>query len=101
MNQPLAETIFWIAAAACIVAEIAILRSTFAAKPTDKSELVPAASRSSELAWAIVPAVALSVVLVATWKRVETRESHMQMMMDHSQMGDQMPMPMAPSEAPR
>jgi membrane protein implicated in regulation of membrane protease activity len=100
MNQPVAETIFWIAAAACIVAEIAILRSTFAAKPTDKSELVPAASRSGELAWAIVPAIALSVVLVATWRRVESRESHMQTM-DHSQMSHQMPMPMTPAEPQR
>src|SRR5438552_2284384 len=39
MNQPLAETIFWIAAAACIVAEIAILRSTFAAEPAARSGL--------------------------------------------------------------
>jgi|SRR3954462_9397505 heme/copper-type cytochrome/quinol oxidase subunit 2 len=93
MNQPLAETIFWIAAAACIVAEIAILRSTSAAKPAAKSELVPAASRRSEVVWAIVPAIALLVVLVATWRKVESRASHMQMM-DHSQMGHQMPMPM-------
>lgn len=104
MNQPLAETIFWIAAAACIVAEIAILRLTFAAKPTAKSELVPVASRSGELAWAIVPAFVLSVVLVATWKKVETRASHMQMM-DHSQMQmmdpTQMPMPLTPSEPQR
>jgi hypothetical protein len=98
MNQPLAETIFWIAAAACIVAEIAILRSTFAAKPANKSELVPSASRGSELAWAIVPALALSAVLFATWKRVEAREAHMSGM-DHSQMSHQMPMPA--SEPPR
>jgi len=93
MNQPLAETIFWIAAAACIVAEIAILRSTFAARSVDKSELVPIASRGSELAWAIVPAIVLSVVLVATWKRVDARGAHMAGM-DHSQMSHQMPMEM-------
>jgi membrane protein implicated in regulation of membrane protease activity len=98
MNQPLAETVFWIAAAACIVAEIAILRSTFAAAPTAKSDLVPAASRRSEVAWAIVPAIALSAVLVVTWRKVESRASHMQMM-DHSQMGHQMPMPMTSPQA--
>ena len=32
MNQPLAEIIFWIAAVACVIAEIAILRSTFASR---------------------------------------------------------------------
>lgn len=96
MSQSLAETIFWIAAAACIVAEIAILRSTFAAKPVSKSELVAAASRSGELAWAIVPAIALSVVLVATWRRIEARENRMPAM-DHSQMDHSMPMPPQPS----
>jgi membrane protein implicated in regulation of membrane protease activity len=100
MNQPLAETIFWIAAAACIVAEIAILRSTFAVEPAVRSELVPAASRASEVAWAIVPALALSVVLVATWRKVEGRASHVQMM-DHSQMSHQMPMPPTPSQPER
>jgi heme/copper-type cytochrome/quinol oxidase subunit 2 len=100
MNQPLAETIFWIAAAACIVAEIAILRLTFAVEPAAKSDLVPAASRKSELAWAIVPAIALCVVLMATWRQVEGRASHMQMM-DHSQMGHQMPMPVTPSPSER
>ena len=100
MNHPLAETIFWIAAAACIIAEIAILRSTFAAKPANKSELVPGASRGSELAWALVPAIALSAVLIATFKRVESREAHMPGM-DHSQMSHQMPMPLSSSEPRR
>jgi len=84
MNQPLAETIFWIAATACVIAQIAILRSTFAAGRATKSELVPAASRTGELVWAFVPVVALSVVLVATWHRIEARENHMRM--DHSHM---------------
>ena len=84
MNQPLAETIFWIAAAACVIAQLAILRSTFAVRRSTKSELVPASSRTGELVWAFVPAVALSVVLVATWQRIEARENHMRM--DHSHM---------------
>jgi len=91
MNQPLAETIFWIAVAACVIAEIAILRSTFAFRSANKSELVPTASRASEVVWAFVPAIALSVVLVATWQRMEARHGHM--MMDHSQMNHTMPMP--------
>jgi heme/copper-type cytochrome/quinol oxidase subunit 2 len=95
MSQPLAETIFWIAAVACVIAEIAILRSTFAARRATKSELVPSSSTRSEVAWAIIPAVALALVLTATWQRIEARESHMQMM-DHSGMEHSMPMP-APS----
>lgn len=91
MNQPLAEGIFWIAALACIIAEIAILRSTYAARKVEKSALVPEASRSGEIVWAIVPAVALSVLLVATWQKIQAREGHM--MMDHSGMQQSMPMP--------
>jgi heme/copper-type cytochrome/quinol oxidase subunit 2 len=92
MNQPLAETIFWIAAITCVIAEIAILRSTVAARRSKKSELVPAASVGGELAWAVIPVLALSVVLIATYQRIEARESHMQMM-DHSRMQHSMPMP--------
>jgi heme/copper-type cytochrome/quinol oxidase subunit 2 len=98
MNQPLAETIFWIAVVACAVAEVAILRSTFVARRANKSELVPASSRAGELAWAVVPALALCAVLVATWQRIEARESHM--MMDHSGMRHSMPMPSPQPAAP-
>lgn len=91
MNQPLAETIFWIAAVACVIAELAILRSTFAVRGVKKSELVPSASPRGELAWAIIPAVALGVVLIATWERIEARDTHLRM--DHSGMQHSMPMP--------
>jgi heme/copper-type cytochrome/quinol oxidase subunit 2 len=96
MNQPLAETIFWIAAAACLIAQLAILRSTFAARSANKSELVPTASPRGELAWAIIPALALAVLLTATWRRIEAREAHMGTM-DHSGMEHSMPMPPQPS----
>jgi len=98
MNQPLAETLFWIAAVACAIAELAILRSTFAARRTIKSELVPSASPRSELAWAVIPAVALGVVLTATWQRIEARDTHLTPM-DHSGMHHSMPTA-APTSAP-
>ena len=79
MNQPLAETIFWIAALACAVAEIAILRSTIAQKRVQNPSLVRASSPATELVWAVIPAVALSLLLFATWRRIEARENHMQM----------------------
>ena len=90
MNQPLAETVFWIAAVACVIAEIAILRSTFAARRAVKSELVPSASPRGELAWAVIPALALGFVLAATWQRIEARDSQMGRM-DHSGMQHSMP----------
>jgi heme/copper-type cytochrome/quinol oxidase subunit 2 len=98
MNQPLAETIFWIAVVACAVAQVAILRSTFAAGRANKSELVPASSRSGEIAWAIIPALALSAVLVVTWQGIVGRENHIQIM-DHSGTRHSMPMP-SPSAQP-
>jgi heme/copper-type cytochrome/quinol oxidase subunit 2 len=91
MNQPLAEAIFWIGALACVVAEIMILRSSFAATRENKSALVPTASRASELAWAILPAILLSVLLLATWRKVEARAAHMQM--NHPGMDPAMHMP--------
>ncbi len=97
MNQPLAETIFWVAAAACMVAELAILRFTFAARTAaNKSELVPAAPRGGEIAWAIIPALALVLLFAATWNRIHARHAHM--MMDHAPM--QMPMQMQMSTPP-
>jgi len=99
MNQPVAETIFSIAAAACLVAEVVILRSTFVAQRVKRSELVPASSRSGELAWAVIPALALCGVLIATWQRIEARATHMQMM-DHSGMGHSMQMPSVQPAAP-
>ena len=100
MSQPLAEIIFWIAAAACAIAEIAILRFSFAPQRANKSELVPAAARNGEIAWAVIPALALVAVLFATWQRIEARETHMQMM-DHSGMQHSMPMPSTAPADPR
>ena len=98
MNQPLAETLFWIAAVACVIAELAILRSTFMARRVHKSELVPSASPRGELAWAVIPAIVLGIVLTATWQKVEARGTRLKAM-DHSGMHHSMPMP-APTSAP-
>lgn len=92
MNQPLADALFWIAAAACVVAEIAILRSTYAARRVVKSDLVRTASRSGEMTWAIIPAAMLVFLLGATWRRIEAGDAHMRTM-DHSGVQQSMPMP--------
>jgi heme/copper-type cytochrome/quinol oxidase subunit 2 len=92
MNQPSAEAIFWIAALACVVAEIAILRSTYAARRVEKSDLVPSSSWGGEITWAVIPAVMLAFLLTATWRRIEAREAHMGTM-DHSGMQHSMPTP--------
>ena len=67
------EAIFWIAAALCVVAEIAILRSMLRgsriADPDRSSAVhaeVPRARAVSELIWAVLPAIGLVVILVLT-----------------------------------
>jgi hypothetical protein len=70
MNLSLAEAIFLIAALACVVAQFALLRSSFMIKKDTKSDLVPGSPRAVEIAWAILPALVLSVLLVVTWRKV-------------------------------
>jgi heme/copper-type cytochrome/quinol oxidase subunit 2 len=70
MNLSLAEAIFWIAALACLTAQIALLRSGFSMETDKKSELVPASPRAVELMWSVLPAVILSVLLFATWRKI-------------------------------
>ena len=69
----LREAIFWIAAALCVVAEIAILRSMLRgsrALTPDRSPSVdaevPRARPLGEMIWAIIPAIALIVILTLT-----------------------------------
>jgi hypothetical protein len=70
MNLSLAEAIFWIAALACLTAQIALLRSGFSMETDKKSELVPASPRAVELMWSVLPAVILSLLLFATWRKI-------------------------------
>ena len=82
MNQPLAETIFWVAALACAVAEFAILRSLIAQRRAQHTNLVPAGSQVTELIWGVVPAIGLAFLLLFTWRRIQQRDHHMEM--DHA-----------------
>jgi len=69
----LRESIFWIAAIICVVAEIAILRSMFRGSRVATPDRSPAVDAEvprgrpvAEIVWAILPAVALIVILVVT-----------------------------------
>jgi heme/copper-type cytochrome/quinol oxidase subunit 2 len=68
-GNPLAEVIFWIAAAVCIIAELALLRSAFMPRSTDEANLSHPA-RGGEMLWAVIPAVGLMFLLAATWRAV-------------------------------
>ena len=66
--RPIALTVFWILAAVCSASQVAILRAVIAGR-------APAASRRrvarwAEVAWVVIPTVALVALLVATWGAV-------------------------------
>jgi heme/copper-type cytochrome/quinol oxidase subunit 2 len=69
--------LFWIAAACCVAAEVAILRSLLfgrARAAEQQHASGPGAGRTSrpaEIAWAVLPAVGLLVVLYLTWRAVD------------------------------
>jgi len=70
MSLSFADAVFWTAVVLCAVAEIAIVRSALASRPAPTAEHVPAARRPVEVLWALVPAIALAVVLAATWRAI-------------------------------
>ncbi len=77
MGQSLGEMIFWISAAACAAAEAFILLSSFRAvrvQPKQSGVLW-------EAVWAILPAIALALVLSATWGAIHRGSSHEKMNM--------------------
>ena len=69
MSFRLADAIFWVAVACCSVAQLAIIRSVIIS-PARASSATPTSGvrRTSEIAWAVLPGLALAVVLVFTWR---------------------------------
>jgi hypothetical protein len=58
LSPALAKSLFWVAVCLCGVAHLAIIRSIVRSVPR----------RRTEIAWAVIPAVALAAVLVMTWR---------------------------------
>jgi len=71
MSLRIADAIFWIAVAFCAVAQVAIVQSVIVS-PALSSEHAPASAtrRAVEIAWAVLPGVALAFVLVFTWRAI-------------------------------
>ena len=75
MPSPLATLVFWAAVLCCIVAEVAIVRSTaHARRPVTAGDgelaLLPPSRRGAEVAWAVLPALVLAGVLAWTWREM-------------------------------
>jgi len=66
-----ATILFWISVASCLVAQVLIVRSVLAARglPAVRPEL-PRAKGSVEVMWAVVPGIALAVLLFFTWRAI-------------------------------
>jgi heme/copper-type cytochrome/quinol oxidase subunit 2 len=72
------SVLFWAAAACCVLAELAILRSLLFGRARDAEQQhaeqaarVLRTTRSAEIAWALLPAVGLLFVLYLTWRAVD------------------------------
>ena len=75
MSFLLADAIFWIAVACCAVAQAAIIRSVVISPArVAGSEPTSPARRLSEIAWAVLPGVALAVLLVFTWRAIHVAQ---------------------------
>lgn len=71
MTQQISEIVFWIAAAACAVAELVILRTVFSPhSDAHSSASVPHSPRGTEMLWAVIPAIALAALFAATWRAI-------------------------------
>jgi heme/copper-type cytochrome/quinol oxidase subunit 2 len=70
MSPSLNSALFWIAAACCAIAQIALIVSAVRAPMTGSAESasVRMPGRASEIAWTVVPAIGLAVLLVFTWR---------------------------------
>jgi hypothetical protein len=68
MSFRLADAIFWVAVAACSIAQVAIVRSVLIS-PTGSTS---SGRRAGELAWAILPGVALVALFFYTWRAMHS-----------------------------
>ena len=74
MSLSLPSLLFWSSAACCLVAQALIVRSVLRvqALPEPRPEL-PRSRNGVELFWALVPAIALGVLFLLTWRAIEQR----------------------------
>jgi heme/copper-type cytochrome/quinol oxidase subunit 2 len=73
MDLSFADGLFWASVACCALAQLFILRSV-GISTRGSSATAPLRSRrgAMELLWAVLPAVALAVLLVFTWRAMQT-----------------------------
>ena len=77
MSFRLADAIFWIAVACCSVAQLAIIRSVVISptRPSDSKIEPSPIRRAVEIVWAVLPGVALAIVLLFTWRAMHAKSA--------------------------
>ena len=69
VSHVLASSIFWVAAAVCAIAQVAILRSALRARTTaGAGTATRQSSPAAELLWVLLPALMLCGTLLLTWR---------------------------------
>lgn len=71
MSFSFADGLFWLSVACCALAQFFIIRSVGAARRASPlSTTLPKQRGAVEMLWAVLPAVALAVLLVFTWRAI-------------------------------
>ncbi|HEY4305255.1 MAG TPA: hypothetical protein VGM82_12340 [Gemmatimonadaceae bacterium] len=73
------DALFWIAVGCCAIAQSAILYSVLRVSParpsssatTSAAQPLSSSARAIEIAWAVMPGVALIFVLLYTWRAMQ------------------------------
>jgi heme/copper-type cytochrome/quinol oxidase subunit 2 len=72
----IAMTIFWAAVVLCVIAHRFILRSAFAAgAAVTHSHTLPPVRRAAEVLWVVLPALALVLLFIATYRAIDARRA--------------------------
>lgn len=75
MRLSFADGLFWTSVACCALAQFFILRSVGGRRHVpEPSARLPRQRGAVELLWAVVPAIALVVLLVFTWREVNATQ---------------------------
>jgi heme/copper-type cytochrome/quinol oxidase subunit 2 len=78
MRFSFADGLFWTSVACCALAQLFILRSVGGSRHVRTAEPtthLPRQRAGMELFWAVVPAVALTVLLLFTWRAVHVSDA--------------------------
>ncbi len=77
MRLSFADGLFWLSVACCAIAQTFIIRSVQSTRNApEPAATVPRARHSVEMLWAVLPAVALAVLLAFTWRAIRARADH-------------------------